>query len=138
MFLFVIKNIFLFCVYDCLVCTHVCAPHTGSADRGQNKILDPVELELQLACELSKCWEFQYPLEEPPVLITTEPSLWPLKLYFLMEHKVGFFEVHSVCFSFHTETLSIPTLQNAHVLGCVPPSLQMFLSILEELLAKTF
>jgi hypothetical protein len=49
----------------------------------KNKVLDPLELELQLTRELSKCWELnQGPLEEQSVLITTEPSLWPLKYSF--------------------------------------------------------
>ena len=46
------------------------------ACRGQNKALDLLEMELQMAESPCGRWESEH-LEEQPVLLTAEPSLQP-------------------------------------------------------------
>ncbi|KAL6075154.1 hypothetical protein STEG23_029981, partial [Scotinomys teguina] len=43
------KQMILFYVYECFICIHVWAPTVHTACRGQRKVSDPLELELQMA-----------------------------------------------------------------------------------------
>lgn len=48
--LFFFFKLYLYYVYQCIfACTCVCATHVCSAHEGQNKVLDPLKLELQLS-----------------------------------------------------------------------------------------
>jgi len=61
------------CTSVCLH-VHVCAPSIGSVPRGQKKGAGVCRLVGELPCGW---WELtQIPLEEHPVLLTPEPSLF--------------------------------------------------------------
>ena len=55
----------LFYVYECFAYLNVCVPCACNALGGQERVLDPLELELHMVGG---------PLEEHPVLLTTVPS----------------------------------------------------------------
>jgi hypothetical protein len=66
--------------YFCFIlCMWVFCPCITCVSERQKKVLDPLKLELHV-CELPcGCWELNLdPLEEQPVFLTTEPTLWPL------------------------------------------------------------
>lgn len=57
---------------------HVC---TCTTCGGQKSILDILELELWLTCELTwGCWKFNPSLLQEHILLPAEPSLWPQKI----------------------------------------------------------
>lgn len=61
----------------CMQCPHVCVCTCG-VHRGQNRELDPLELELYICQSPCRYWELNpSPLEEQPILLTAEPSLQP-------------------------------------------------------------
>lgn len=64
------------CMVFCLrMYVYMYVPHVSSTWVGQKKVLGPLELKFSLPpCG---CWELNTgPLEEQPVLLTTEPCLW--------------------------------------------------------------
>lgn len=73
------KNLKLFYVYASFACVHVCVPHACIVYRSQKRPSDLLELGL---CGLScGCWESNLgTLEEQPLLLTADPSLYPFHL----------------------------------------------------------
>lgn len=70
----------LFCFYPCVcVCAYSCAYTSSGAFGRQKKASDSLELELQeVVSHQTRVLETELgPLEKWPVLLTTEPSVWP-------------------------------------------------------------
>lgn len=57
----------LFYVYGCCACMYVFAPHVCSVLKGQKRVSDPLELELELV--VSHQMDAGFPLNEQPVLL---------------------------------------------------------------------
>jgi hypothetical protein len=70
--------LFLFCVYGCFTCMHVCLPSVCSAcecQRREGDLLDALELDYNCCEPPCGCWEINAgPLEERAVVFITEPS----------------------------------------------------------------
>jgi hypothetical protein len=65
---------------------NLCVPCVCSAHGGQQRMSDPLKLELQMAvsCHVG-CWEPNFgPLQELQMLLTTESTLQPLNTSFLL------------------------------------------------------
>lgn len=85
-----------------------------SANKGQGRVSDPVELKLQQVMDCwTWCWEQNsVPLEEQQRLLTAEPSLWALILYLLSYNfqiffpiKINFYVACMCVYTVHTHCL---------------------------------
>lgn len=77
--------------YKCFGYMYICAPCTCSTHEGLKRALDALELKLdgcELACEC--CEPSLGPLEEQPVLSTSERSLQPSELQFIQNTNISF------------------------------------------------
>lgn len=78
----IIKNLYFIYVYGYFASK--CVPHRCSACRGQKRVLDSLELELEMIVSLH-VWESNLgPLEDQLVLLNFEPSFQFLGLVFVI------------------------------------------------------
>ena len=84
---FIFHLLFLFYVYECIACIDVSAPLLYN--RGQKRVLDPLELELQMVVSHHMVVgnQTQVLLKAQPVLLTAEPSLQLCPWKFLRSKK---------------------------------------------------
>lgn len=63
--------------YVCFACVYTCASHACRAHGGQERVLDPLELESYKAVSHGvKCWDSNPGLlRKQPVLLSAEPAL---------------------------------------------------------------
>ena len=75
-------------MYGCFVCMHVCAPYVCLLPEYTIEGIKSPRMRVTDSYELPcKCWQLNLgPLEEQPVLLTTEPSFSPFSLCFKTDY----------------------------------------------------